>query len=316
MILKKEEGFTFLEIIVSISLIIVLAFIIDILLIDRILQKKTNYRALAHQIAQEELEVLKSYPFTKLSTTTDGAFIGILYHKGVIEVATNTSAVSGTQILDVTSAPVTATTTAQVVLPKNSYGDATISAQLKFFDDSGSPFGGGIFFRSLDENNGYLLKLSSTNDLTLDLHENGTVTNLVNQIYTVMQNTWYDINLILAGDNISLEIEGLPIFSTTDSTFTEGFAAIVATDEAHIGIDDIAVTEGSTTVWNFDNEALGNLEGIWSRPGLTDLPSSSAKLTIKNYTDSGTLKEITVRVEWFDNDTITAVEESTLINSL
>lgn len=307
----RVDGFSYIEVMVSISLVIVLAFVIDVLLIDRVLQTKTGSIALGHQIAQEEIEVLRNYPFELLSTTTDGVFIGILPHRGTISVASSSSAFSGENIVDIQSATTTATTTGQLVFPKNAYADATLTAQLRFFSDSFSPFGGGIFFRALDDNNGYLLKLASSNDLTLDVIEDGTVTNLLSQLYTVTVDTWYHLELILNGNSITLNINGLPVFSINDDTYNEGYASIVATDGAHIGIDDIVINDGSTETWNFDKEPAGALAGEWLRPGISDLPSSATKLTIKNYLGSDRIKEVTARVEWQDNTTTTAAEQTT-----
>jgi hypothetical protein len=318
--MKKEDkliedrlGFSYIEVIISISLFIVLAFIIDVLLINRLLQTKTEMQALAHQIAQEELEVVRNYPFELLTTTTDGMFIGVLYNKGTVELASTPDAFSGSQVVDVASASSTATTTGQLVLPKNSYSDATITAQLRFISDSPTPFGGGMFFRALDDQNGYLLKLSSTNDLTLDVISSGTVTNIINQLQTIVADTWYDLELTLSGDYITLDINGLPIFSTTDSTFSEGYASIVATDEAHVWVDDVTVVETGTTAWDFDADPLGKLTDEWLRPGLSDLPSSTAKLTITNYLGSDLIKTITAEVEWYEAGATTTISETTLL---
>jgi len=43
-----------------------------------------DYLALSHQIAQQELEVLRNHPYSLLSLTTNGDFKGILFNKGTI----------------------------------------------------------------------------------------------------------------------------------------------------------------------------------------------------------------------------------------
>ena len=310
----KQNGFTFVEVLVSISLLLVLAFIIDVLLIDRILQTRTNNEALAHQIAQQELEALRDHPFSLLTTTTDGLFKGILFNKGEITVASSSIAVSGNNIINMESTSSTVTTTAHLVLPKNAYDDVTISTQFRIFNDSPSAYGGGILFNALDENNGYIIRLSSSNDVFLDIIQDGAVTNLISQLYTVSTDTWYALDLTLSGSSIDLDINSLPIFTTSDTTFEEGYAAIVATDEAHLAIDDITITEAASESWNFDNFDLGKLTGEWQRPGLSNLPSSTAKLNINNYLGSDEIKEVSAIVEWLENDSMKSIEESTLIH--
>lgn len=309
-----QKGFTFIEVLVSISLLLVLAFILDVLLIDRVLQTRTNNEAQAHQIAQQELEVLRNYPYTLLTTTTDGLFKGIFFHKGDVSIVSSTAAFSGNNIANLVSASSTVTTTAHLVLPKNSYKDAIIEGQLRIFNDSPAIYGGGIIFRALDENNGYLLRLASSNDIYLDLVQDGNVTNLISQLYTVSTDTWYDLQLTLSGDSIDLDINSLPIFTTSDSTFSEGYVAFVATDEAHIGVDDVIITESSATTWDFDTFSLGKLSDEWQRQGFSDLTNSTGKLTISNYLGSDKIKEVIATVEWYENGTVKSIEEATLIH--
>lgn len=309
--LKEQLGLTYFEIVIGLVMIIVLTLILDVLLVGTALQKKSRYSALAFQLAQEEVEILKRMPVGSLPVGANQPFLGIHYHKGSINVQNDIDAVSTPNVVDIISDPsIAATITGQLVLPQNAYDDGVLNVQMLIKSDSSPPWSGGLLFRSQDENNGYLLTLSSDNSVKLDVIENGVVTNLIDQIYTVISDTWYNLELTLSGDSISLDINGFPEFSTSDTTFSEGYTTLIATDQAHVIFDDLSFGGEN---WNFDGEPEGKLGGEWQRQGVFELPNGNGLVTVSNYLGSSDIKEVTVRISWNEQSATKQIELVTLI---
>lgn len=314
-LLFKNSGISYVEIVVSIGLFLVLALILDTLLIASFLQQKSKFITIAHQLAQEELEILKNKPLTELTATTSAPFTNIHFHKGVIRIKNDASSVSPPNVIDLsgnTSGP--ANVTAQLLLPKNSYQEGALTYELMVRDNSPANWQAGVLFRSTDEYNGYLLNLNSTNWLTLDLLQAGIKTNLINLPYATSLNVWHTLELSFVGDAISLKINGFAVFSTTDATHTNGYLSLTAGQGAHLLLDNIIMNDATENrSWTFDTENEGELLGEWERQGLNSLPNGTGNITISDYLGDVNIKSISAEVQWSEKGLLKSTTLTTLI---
>ena len=69
---------------------------------------------------------------------------------------------------------------------------------------------------------------------------------------------------------------------------------------AHAEYDDVSVTAGSTTAWNFDADADGTVPVDWQRMSYADLPGGTGTVTISNYFGNADVKEAVVTITWTD----------------
>lgn len=102
----------------------------------------------------------------------------------------------------------------------------------------------GMFGRYSNDNNYYLLRLETANDMvTLIKKASGTSTILDTQPVVLDLNTYYTLKLEMNNDQLTGYVDGAPLVSATDAAHTSGKLAIGGYSKSSYSIDDVVVTD-------------------------------------------------------------------------
>jgi hypothetical protein len=117
--------------------------------------------------------------------------------------------------------------------------DYTTEVTIKSTDDDAI----GIMFRYQDENNYYRFSWDkSRNYRRLVKCENGVFTVLAEDSVQYVIGQSYQVKIAAHGSTLQVSIDGNPIFSATDSTFSSGTIALYCWGNTGSYFDDITVT--------------------------------------------------------------------------
>lgn len=284
--------------------------------------RQSTLRAQAAALADEELNALRRLDVTTLTNQTNGSFKNVLYNAGDWSVVANASAGhSSPNVVEIPGSTISGTISGRLLFPAGAYGDGTLEAKWRLATDSPANASFGYFFRATDSANGYRLRLArsssdldgstgGTQNVLFEKVVNGTSTKIDSRLVTISVDTWYTLQVVLAGSNISIYLDGNQFGSGpfTDTTFTSGPAALITWNGAHAYVDDVETVTTSTQNWNFDAEIT--LPASWVRLGLNDIPDATPTifddnglLTLSTFpvgSSTTTLKQATIVIRWTD----------------
>lgn len=102
----------------------------------------------------------------------------------------------------------------------------------------------GMYARYSNDNNFYLLRLDTANDLiTLIKKESGTTTVLDSEPTVLDLQTTYTLKLEMNGDQLTGYVNGTPMVSATDAAHASGKLRIGGYSKSSYSIDDVIVTD-------------------------------------------------------------------------
>ena len=306
----NQKGVVFIEVIVAIAVIVVILVIYSASLRSLALNKKTRLMNLATSLISEELEAIRTIPFASLTNRIDAPFVGIAYNKGNFKVKKDTGT-SPPNVLNLSSS--TNPTEPQIaLLPGGSYDDFTYEVKANVLSDSPTGWRVGVYFRYKDSQNYYSLYFSQ-DKIIMNKVIDGIPTSLYSSSQTFSTNTWYTLKIVTNEDTLTPYLNDNPLTTAiTDYAFSYGSLALLGSNSVHAHFDDITLTTGSTTTWNFDADTVGDVPQGWERFSLYDLPGGEGKLTIENYHDG--IKKVQIEVIWEEEGKEKSVKFTTLVS--
>ncbi len=112
-----------------------------------------------------------------------------------------------------------------------------------FFLRSGDDDGIGMMFRYVDPDNYYrFIWYRQEGYRRLERIENGQITILAEDSVVYSTGVWYLVQIVADGSRLEVWIDGQPIFSVTDSTFSVGTIAAYAYGNTDARFEDVQVT--------------------------------------------------------------------------
>ena len=146
---------------------------------------------------------------------------GLLATFEVVADATAPGAAADNKVLTVKFAPETVYEDCHAIWNKEiSFTDGTIEVDSKAIASDG--YFGGIAFRIKDKDNYYAIRCGiRRSDIQLFKVTNGTRTTIGYATTTAFSvNTWYHINIVVNGTNITVSVDGTQLLTTTDDSIT------------------------------------------------------------------------------------------------
>lgn len=318
--ISNNHGITFIEILISVGIMLVLVLILATSLNTVRLSRNVGYQAQAYRIASEELEIVRNLNAAELGNRTNASFVNVFFNQGAWTVVATGTAFSAPNILSLaTTSPAAETAlSAVMILPGDGdYSDFDFESRIKILTPAPASIKSGLIFRAKDAQNYYRLILENT-ALRMEKVQNGIVTSLWNSVRTFTTNTWYQVKVVAAGTNFDIYLAGSKLTATpvADAAFSSGKIGFCTANDTRVSIDNIAVTTGGvTTSWNFDAATVGEIPKDLARFGLYDLPSGAGYLTIANQiVGVDTLKKITIRITWTEAGGTKTVQLETIKN--
>jgi len=304
-------GFSLLEAIIAITLSAMLLGIFTTMIVASFFLRRTEHDVQAIDFIQEELDTLRTLPFTELLNRTDGLFLGIPFTRGdwqVYNYSGNNALRLGTatdeEFIDESGL---------AVLPGNYRDNFTFTAKIRARSTSPVGWGVGLAFRYRDAENHYRYRFTA-NGIALDKVVQGTVTTIWSQSVTYSTGVWYELEIDADNEIIALLKNSLVLTTEVDDTFTAGDLALLALDGAIVDFDDVAVvTLAESDSWNFNSDPTGVLPAEWRRFSIFDMPDGDGTLTIEDYLGQTDMKKATVTVTWSDLTRTRSAMESTII---
>ena len=303
-----------MEILVAVGLSAVILAIFTSTTSSIVFLRKTGYTVQAADFVREELDSLRTLPYTELINRTNGDFLALSLTRGPWQVKTVASPPSGTRALAMETAQYALNhETALAVWPGNYHKDIDLTGKFYVLSSSPSGWGAGLTFHYRDSDNNYRFRFAS-GGLALDKVYHGTATTLWSQSLTYNTNTWYTLRVVTTGTSIALYKNGSLLTTVTDGTFSTGDVALVTLDNALMYADDVSLTEsGVTTTYNFDADTVGLMPTAWQRFDYFDLPASQASLTIADYLGDANIKQVTATITYQEIGVTKTVSGTTLI---
>lgn len=287
-------GFTLLEALVTIGLAAVILAIYSALLMGVYFLSRTEFGVQATSFVQEGLDALRTLEYDDLLDRTEGNLLGLTFTRGDWAVFDD----GGDNVLRL---PIATDDlggeTGLAALPGNYRTDFTVTADVKARNLSASGWSAGLAVRYRDSENHYRYRFAA-GGIAFDEVYQGTVTTLWSQSATYNKDTWYELEVIASGDQFTLKRGGITLTTVTDDTFATGDVAIISLDGALVDANDVSVTEGSTTTWDFESDEEGAMPDDWRRISAFSLPDGNATLTIEDYLGQADMKKATVIVSW------------------
>lgn len=336
-----RPGTSLVDIIITLFIVGTTILVFANLLTVRSVNRRTLLRTQAAAIANEQISALKRFDVMSLANQTNGPFLGMIYNAGTWTVATDPSAGhSAPSVVQLAGATgFSNRVSGRLLLPAGSYSDATYSWKLKFYPDTAAGTAAGLLFRASDANNGYRLLVAPSGtdlDSTVAGQQNWVLEKLVNgsvitprilstAVAGITTNTWNTVSITNVGTSIVTFLNGNGVDSgaLVDTDYTDGAAALIGWNGAHVAFDDVATTVNLvTSTWDFDSTST--LPISWVRLGLNDLPNSTPTafddnglLTIATFpnTNTTTLKQATVTITWNDTSGPQSYSTSTLLGT-
>jgi len=311
---KNESGFTLAEALIAIGLATVLLSIFTSVLASTAFLRRAQYNVLAANFIQEELDSLRTLPYAELLTRTSGRFLGVGMTRGPWKVKTVTSPPSGTKVFAMEAAQTAIVEeTGLAIFPGNFREDATFSAKVNVQASSPVGWGAGIAFRYRDAENHYRFRITS-GGAAIDKIFHGTKTTIWSNSTGNSTGTWYTLEVTITGPSITVRRNGTTLTTQTDTALLEGDMALLTLNGALAYFDDASITEGGTTVWNFDSDTNGTVPSDWQRMSVADLPSGAGLLTVANYLSDPDIRQVTATVTWSDAGQTRSASGTTLIS--
>lgn len=307
-------GFSLLEAIIAIAFTAIILSVFAAMLTSVTFLRRTGNYVQAANFVQEELDALRSLPFSSLANRTNGAFLGLPVARGPWKAKTVAGAPSGAKALAMETAQTASVQeTGLAVLPGNYRDDFTFVAKVNALAASPGGWGAGVAFRYRDAENHYRFRFAS-GGIAFDRVSGGTVTTVWSQSVSHSTGTWYALEVVASGTGFTIKKDGVTLATVTDAAFPAGDLALLTLNGALTYADDVSVTDASgTSSWNFDSIADGVYPSDWQRMSYADLPSGTGMLTIANYLGQTTIKQTTVTVTWSDAGATKTASGTTLI---
>ncbi len=292
----KARGLTLIETVIGIGLTSLLVVAFAVSLMAAVYAQRIKLRNMAAVLADQELSALRSYNVSQFPNQTDGPLYGVLFTQGAFTAIDDNTAPSQSRALSAATSTVSGLS-AVLPLPKNAYGDFTLTAKMKVNAGSPGTWRAGLLFRAKDMQNHYEAYLTSTT-LVLKKVVNGVSTTLFSDARSISYGSWQTLTVTATGPSINVLLNGISVTTQTDATYSVGKAALAVWDGASVNFDDISIGGES---WNFDATAVGELHGDWLRFGLGDLPNGTSTLTVATpYNNDPAIKTFTVNILWTD----------------
>lgn len=321
---RQRQGLSLVDTVLSLAVMGILVVVFAGLANVRSYNRRIVQRVQAAAIANEQLSALKRFDSLALPTQTNGPFLGMLYNAGSWKVTTDASAGhSASQVVELAKANgFSNAVSGRLLFPAGSYGDATLETNIILRPDTGAGTAAGFFFRASDAKNGYRFLVAPTGtdlDTSVTGQQNWILERVVNgspviprilsvNVAGITTNAWFTVSVVFAGSSLKTYFGPNEQDSgvLTDDAFTDGPAAVIGWNGAHLAIDDVTTTVGGTpSTWDF--EGVASLPAAWVRLGLNDLPDATptvfddnGQLTLTPYpnTNSVGLKQATLTVSW------------------
>lgn len=289
------KGLTLIEIVVAISLVSILIVVFGVSLMAAVYAQRIKLRNMASSLADQQLSALQVYDTSQLLGQSQSTPFGVLFTQGGFETVEDLTAPSPSQVFGAATSTLTGLT-ALMPLPKNAYGDFTMTASFKVNVGSAAGWKSGFMFRARDLRNHYRAYLTATS-LVLQKVSGDVVTTLYTDARSISQGSWQTLSVTATGSSISVTLNGTPVTTQTDSAFSVGHAALAVWEGASAHFDDVSIGGES---WGFEDAELGEVHDDWLRFGLGDLPSGTSTLSVATpYADSA-YKRYTVTISWMD----------------
>lgn len=294
----KYRGSTLIESLVALGLIAYVLVIFSVGQTAITSNKYLRHRSFAYGLATEELEAIRNSDFSRLTNRTAADFIEVAYNIGTWKVAAladSPSSPNAYELLSPTGNPVGLTGIA--IVPGIEYDNNTYEAKIKVAASSPATWQAGIFLRYHDTGNYYFVHFNATNIYFDKRVDNSPLPPLDTLTRSFATNTWYTLKVEAVGNVFNVYVDNALVLTVTDTTFTDGRFALAGMNSAHLYFDDVKI--GTTLLWHFDGDGLGNIPAGWERFGLADLPDGQGKLTIEDaQAGFNDIKKVTVRVQW------------------
>lgn len=307
-----KTGFTLLEIIIVLGLLAAAIAVFSASLITTSLERKSSFQSQAASLLEEELSLLRSLPFADLTARTDTRFLGTLYNNGGWRIKNAADAPSAPNILEIATAaaPTYKTITGLLTLPAPNTSDFTFRTKLS----RPANFTGqmGLIFRARDLENNYKILLEPTN-LIIERELMGTKIELSRDVVNFAPDVWYTLEVRAASSTFGALLNDVPIREVTDTSLNFGQLALVAQNQTGVRFDNITLTGATASTWDFDTDMVGALSTAWKKFGVYDLLSGVDFLTIGNYLGQMSIKQVTARIDWRENNATSSVSSTTLI---
>lgn len=291
----KTKGLTLIETIVGIALVSALVVVFGVSLLAAVYAQRIKLRNMAAALADQELTGLRVYDTSSLPNQTNGPLADVLFYQGAFAAAADGSAPSQPNALAVDGSSDTGIT-ALMPLPKNAYSDFTMTASMAAGAGAPGTWRVGLLFRARDLRNYYAVYLTSSS-LVLMKNVNDVPTTLYSDARSISTGSWQELSVTATGSSISVDLNGTPVTTQNDSSFSVGKNALVAWNGAPAEFDDVSI--GGET-WDFDAVAAGEMHDDWLRFGLGDLPNGTSTLTVSAPYADTSFRTYTVNVSWLD----------------
>ncbi|MEK7211766.1 MAG: hypothetical protein AAB731_03970 [Patescibacteria group bacterium] len=312
---SNNRGITFIEIIVSLGILLALILILATTLNTVKLNRDLGSRTQAMRLAAEELEIVRNLPTAAITNRANSDFVGVFYNQGGWTVAADATAPSAPNVLTLNSAITAAATnlSGALIFPGDGgFANGDFEARIKILNPAPTSTMAGLIFRARDAKNFYRLTMENS-VLRLEKIVNGNATTLLSPSQTFLTDTWYKVKISGEAATLSIALNDILLGTTTDSAFSSGKIGIFTANGTKISIDGISIL--GAILWNFDADPAGDLPSGLKRFGLFDLPGGEGELTIENFQAGvDTLKKITVRITWVQNGSIKSAELQTVKN--
>ena len=130
--------------------------------------------------------------------------------------------------------------------------DISFEADVQILDGAGT--NAGLVFRAEDRDNLYLFRINTAaNTAALFVRENGTYNSLGSTGIALADNTWYNLKVLVAGDQIRTYVDDVLMQAVTDTTFEEG-AFGFRTHLTRAEFDNVTLLDGPFSLL-VDNDA-------------------------------------------------------------
>lgn len=341
---RKNAGATLIETLLALFFIGIAIIAFGALTQYMRVNTHVKLKAAAYNLAAEEMEAVRTLGFSAIENRNDVSstgFMNLAIPFGDWQVLPTASAPSAPNAYEVSGRTASATgLTGLAPLPSptgfaTQFSAYTVEARIAVQADSPRPdWEAGVAFRYQDEQTRYryLLRDDGVAFTRSVMGTDGVITTatLYNGTPVVDAGTWYTLRVRItddASDNVQLSLNGVVLYTGTESGIVSGELGLVALNSAHVLFDDVRVATDTSnippveptwdTTWNFDTgETPGNQAVGWSRFGLNDLPDATrdiandnGELTITNYSGNPDIKNVTVTVTY---DTSTGSKNITL----
>jgi len=291
----KTRGLTLIEIVIAVSLVSMLIVVFGVSLLASVYAQRIKLRNMASALADQQLAALQVYDTSSLLNQTNSTPFGVLFTQGGFETAEDLTAPSPSRVFSAATSTGTGLTSL-MPLPKNAYGDFTMTASFKVNGGSAAGWQSGFLFRARDLRNHYRAYLTATS-LVLQKVSNGGVTTLYSDARSISQGSWQTLSVTATGSSISVTLNGTPVTTQIDSAFSVGHAALAVWQGASVHFDDVSIGGES---WDFEDASLGEIHDDWLRFGLGDLPSGTSTLSVATPYSDSSYKRYTVTISWMD----------------